>query len=312
MYFPYLRGRQYELIALRELLDNQNYSRNIIPVIEPVKASPTLLNTINAYIKGNRKLILIINPLVGTFDVECKNKKEFFEKYENLLKYENIQLCFLLKEKKGQRIELLASQVKDAYNKEDGYAIFYGHDSLNLLEEIKPVWNINSLFVSESTAIRRNSVKSRILLRDKFNKCDRNSDYEKNSDEFFSEDHLYYSEDGFYGFGDYSTIGDEYIDSGFVPYAVAIHMVYYDKDKSFRIHHFVSDDNDSREDTPKKFEQAINKLCDFELLKQYKTFAYAEFEKYKKNEQYPGLGTVKKLSVMHHLELISLFLDGKI
>ena len=55
MYFPYFRGRQYELIALRELLDNPNYSQNIIPIIEPVKASPTLFNTIEAYIKKNRK-----------------------------------------------------------------------------------------------------------------------------------------------------------------------------------------------------------------------------------------------------------------
>lgn len=308
MYFPYFRGRQYELIALRELLDNSNYSQNIIPIIEPVKASPTLFNTIEAYVKHNRKLIIIVNPQVGSFDLECRNKKDFSEKYDRLINSENIQICFLLKEK--NQIRNIFTEKK--YNKENVYALFYNHDSSILFEEIKKIYNVNYLFVSESSVVRRNSVANRILLRDKFNKCERNSDYEKNIDEFFSEDHLYYSDDGFYGFGDYSTIGDEYVETGFVPYAVAIHMVYYDKDKSLRIHHFVSDDNNSREDTPRKFGQAIVKLCDFEALKQYQTSAYNELIDFRKEGKYPGLGTIKRISIMHHLELISLFLDGKI
>lgn len=308
MYFPYFRGRQYELIALRELLDNPNYSQNIIPIIEPVKASPTLFNTIEAYIKKNRKLIIIVNPQVGSFDLERRNKKEFSEKYDQLINSENIQICFLLKDK--NQVQNIFTEKK--YNKENAFALFFNHDSSILFEEIKKIYNVNYLFVSESSVVRRNSVANRILLRDRFNKCERNSDYGKNIDEFFSEDHLYYYEDGFYGFGDYSTIGDEYVESGFVPYAVAIHMVYFDKDKSLRIHHFVSDDNNSREDTPGKFGQAIKKLCNFDVLKQYKTSAYKELISFMEAGKYPGLGTVKRISIMHHMELISLFLDGKI
>ena len=36
MYFPYVRGRQYELLALRELVSKDLLSSNILPVIEPV------------------------------------------------------------------------------------------------------------------------------------------------------------------------------------------------------------------------------------------------------------------------------------
>lgn len=39
MYFPYLRGRQYELIALRELINNDKLSEHVTPIIEPVKVS---------------------------------------------------------------------------------------------------------------------------------------------------------------------------------------------------------------------------------------------------------------------------------
>lgn len=40
MYFPYLRGRQYELIALRELLENNKLSNNVIPIIETSEIIP--------------------------------------------------------------------------------------------------------------------------------------------------------------------------------------------------------------------------------------------------------------------------------
>ena len=46
MYFPYLRGRQFELIALRELLEGKRISEKVIPIIEPVKPSSTLLKTL--------------------------------------------------------------------------------------------------------------------------------------------------------------------------------------------------------------------------------------------------------------------------
>lgn len=56
MYFPYLRGRQFELIALRELVEKDVLSSKIIPVIEPVKLSSTLLKTIEMYGNNNKKL----------------------------------------------------------------------------------------------------------------------------------------------------------------------------------------------------------------------------------------------------------------
>lgn len=59
MYFPYLRGRQYELLALRELIGNDKLSDKIIPVIEPVKITSTLLSTIKAFTDNNKNLSLL-------------------------------------------------------------------------------------------------------------------------------------------------------------------------------------------------------------------------------------------------------------
>ena len=50
MYFPYLRGKQEELLALQELLNNERLSKKIVPVIEPVKLSSTFINTLQLFI----------------------------------------------------------------------------------------------------------------------------------------------------------------------------------------------------------------------------------------------------------------------
>lgn len=51
MYFPYLRGRQNELLCLRELLDAGKLSTKIIPIIEPVKFSRTFFQRLQSLLK---------------------------------------------------------------------------------------------------------------------------------------------------------------------------------------------------------------------------------------------------------------------
>ena len=46
MYFPYFRGRQYELLALKELATKKLISSAIVPIIEPVKIIPALNNCV--------------------------------------------------------------------------------------------------------------------------------------------------------------------------------------------------------------------------------------------------------------------------
>lgn len=158
--------------------------------------------------------------------------------------------------------------------------------------------------------IRRAIKENKVIFENRFNKQSRNADYPE--DEFFSDDHLYYEEDKFIGFGDYSIVGDEYVESGFAPYAVAIHIVYFAEDKSLRIKHFVSDSNDDISDVAGKFYEAVTKLYNWYVGEgQYRqlTAGLQTLLDHYKNGTYPGLPTLKKLSIMHHLELMSKFLD---
>lgn len=130
---------------------------------------------------------------------------------------------------------------------------------------------------------------------------------------FFSNDLFYYRDENFDGFSDFSIVGNEYTESGFAPFAVAIHLVYLGESKDeLRIHHFVSKSNEDTNNPQRKFYEALSDLVTFPYFQNEinKTFALEQFKKLYDNGIYPGLGTVKKLSIMYHLELISKCLSS--
>ena len=180
----------------------------------------------------------------------------------------------------------------------------YVDSYLEIFQKISPQ------YVLIPDEFRRKIRHGKVLFEDRFEKCDRNSDYSKNSDEFFSEDHIFYDEEGYAGFGDYSVIGKDYLESGFAPYAVAIHIVYFAEDRSLRVHHFVSDSNDDIQNPAKKFYEAVRKLSRWVKKNDIPiTTGLSGFLEHYDKQTYPGLGSVKKLSLMHHLELVGRYLD---
>ena len=305
MYFPYLRGRQFELIALRELVEKGVLSSRITPIIEPVKLSPTLVKTIEAYGENSKQLAIITNPKVGSFSCDVKEEKNQKLKESlsaSLKENNNILYMYLLRtsSKPEKFIAKHADNMGTICNDKDAIPVYETNFS-----ETDVKFNL----IPDESGFRRKVRKNRVLLADKFNKQERNNDYIEIDDEPFSEDHLYYSEDGYVGFADYSVVGEEYNETGFAPYAVAIHIVYFDTDESLRVKHFVSDSNDDISDPAGKFQEALAKLVEWNEGKQLDTVAMKEFEDLYRREAYPGLGTVKKLSIMHHLELIGRYLD---
>jgi Txe/YoeB family toxin of Txe-Axe toxin-antitoxin module len=57
--------------------------------------------------------------------------------------------------------------------------------------------------------------------------------------------------------------------------------------------------------------EAVSKLFDWKRENDINTYGLNELIKHYRNETYPGLGTVKKLSIMHHIELMSQYLAGE-
>ncbi len=312
MYFPYFRGRQYELIALRELASENLLGNRIIPVVEPVKLSSTLVKTIKIYLKENKPIAVIHNPSVGSFRSDMNNteKDSYKKEFMSLFKEDNIIKSHIINDDSQEQLSELENQ---GIEKNELLVINNNRDSLKVYEDEFNNVDPRYVLIPDERAFLRKVKNNRVLLVDKFEKQIRNSDYKHITDEFFSEDHLYFKEEGFEGFADYSIIGDFYLESGFAPYAVAFHIVYFASDKSLRVKHFVSDSNEDIKNPAKKFYEAVEKLAHWYQTESIETtLGLDTLLKHYENETYPGLGSVKKLSIMHHLELIGKYLAGEI
>ncbi len=306
MYFPYLRGRQYELLAIRELLEENKLSEKIVPIVEPVKLSSTFKSTINLFGEKRQPLYIVVNPVVGNYPESNEGHRIFADKF--ISKYDAVIL--------NNDYKKAVNTLKESTNI---LVIINSFDNQNKIDELEGLGlKFEYALVPSRSFLKRirftNSTKY-IQFSDEFEKQDRNVDYLKNQDEFFSDVHLLYKKDGFEGFGDFSIIGEEYSETGFAPRAVAIHIIYFDKYEGLNVRHFVSDDNDDITNPAGKFSQALNKLVDWANSSEEgqspenQSGALEEFKQLYKDKRYPGLGYVKKLSLKHHLEIMQRFLD---
>lgn len=311
MYFPYLRGRQYELLALRELVENDLMSNRIIPVIEPIKPTSTLTKTLRAFVEKGNRIAFIENPQVGNYKEELRILKNDTIKYElnDIFNNRNVIYSHILN---GNSRKELDFAFNAEFNKDKILVINYNSDYIDIYNEKfadnKPLFNL----VPDEPTFRREVTGNKVLLADRFLKQSRNSDYLKNTDHSFSVDHRYYQDEGYVGFSDYSIVGSEFSESGFAPMAVAIHIVYF-KNDSLRIKHFVSDSNNDISDPAGKFYEALKKLIEWHQANEMEnTLAIKQFKRHYNKGTYPGLGSLKKFSVMHHIELVSKYLDGEL
>ncbi len=309
MYHPYLRGKQNELILLREnakLLSDAG----MIPIIEPVKKNlAPLEKAIESLAKENVSFILIVNPRNGDFKND--SLPLFSDLIDTTLKdYE--QFCL------GYIVDAQSSliDVKSFLDDNTNRSIAFIHNGYPKAKELGLLVNQfdnvkKHIFLDDQILYRRQFSKDgvkKVLVKDGFQK-NRNKDYSEV--EIFSELHLTYNELGMDGFGDFLIVGNEYSESGGPAYAVAIHLTYLNEDEVMYIRHFVSDRNDTPTDPAGKFAEALSKLVarveEDELI--YKSEAYKQYKDFHDRGHFPGLGYVKKLSMQHHIETLAKFLS---
>lgn len=305
MYFPYLRCKQFELLALKEIVPLLKESL-VSPVLEPVKKSTGALErTIDVLISGDINFSIILNPIYGEFFggavgiVEMMNGK--------LRDYSNFQFGIIVNP--HTNLDYIDSLLHDL-NFQRPFS--FVHDTrVNNIDALRD-WctgkDVKYNLVGENFQSRRYrgivAAGTKVLLEDRFTPQAKNADYQYISDEFFSDDCVFYAEEGHEGFGDYLTIGDDFVESGRLPYAVAIHLTYEKTRKEIWVKHFVSDSNSDNTDVAGKFGEALEKLIAFVNEKNIQTVAANEFRELHRNSHYPGLGSLKKLSIMNHIELV--------
>ena len=322
MYFPYLRGRQNELLCLRELLDAGKLSSKIIPIIEPVKFSSTLFSTLTKFIEMGHQVIVIRNPEVGSFRKESGDMIKNIEKESDEKKKEKIR-----KTLEGYKEVWNNSQIQKAYLVDDDVISMVREKKLDAKDVV--IINIkkgNYRYYEEygEEIIGKYTVVPKggdfediieddiIILEDSYRKAKRNIDYIENPDELFSRNHIVYKKRGFVGFSDFSMVGNDFDESGFAPLAIAIHIMYFGNRDELKIHHFVSESNESISDPARKFEEAMNKLVNWENFDIIpKTIGLDNLIECYNIGKFPGLGVIKKYSLMHHIQMMGEYLEAR-
>ncbi|WPP48355.1 sce7725 family protein [Catalinimonas niigatensis] len=314
MYLPYLRGKQYELIALRELCDTMAANREkISPIIEPVKDSSTFKSCIDCLAQQNINFTVIINPSVGDLKDSHEHTKTIIGHLSRLpANFNNWQLGVLIDS--NFNFLQISQQVLDLGFEGKKFTLIHNvirRDIENILTRFNSgdhvEFNvINYTHINDRRRYHRKFARDTIVsLDDFFLSQPRNADYRQVGESEFSEEHVFYREDGFRGFSDFLTIGEPYSDGGFLPYAVAIHITYEDNEGVIRVKHFTSISNEDASDVGGKFAEALEELinwCDEGHV--LETKAVEEFRSLHTSGHFPGLGVIKKLSIMHHIELI--------
>jgi hypothetical protein len=228
MYHPYFRGKQYELITIREtasLLKRANFR----PVIEPVRETLSgLKKALDAMVEVQGQAIVIVNPHHGDLSEDGGSLtdllKEEFRDAPN-----NISAGILLKH--GMTVDE-AYKCFTAHADHSPTFIHAGFtEAKNLVGKLgKQTKEQSHIFVEDfcRKLYRRHFEGAhRVLVGDGFRRK-RNRDYELI--ESFSDLHVTFRDEGMDGFGDFLIVGDDYSETGGPAYAVAIHLTFIDPD----------------------------------------------------------------------------------
>ena len=308
MYFPYLRGKQFELIALREFAIQYPNTEQIIPIIEPVKSTFNGLTTAaRIMFEQNLRFALVLNPADGDFKRITKDilseksiLSENMEKWIPTFLYQNNGET-ILSAIQDQELNNVMVIFKNGIDISDSILNFLSHSQIQYIVNGDP----NSRITMRRLSLLEN--KRIIRLDNCFAEQPRNVDYLNIPEDKFTEQHRFYSDDHFYGISDYTALPKDFIDGGMLPYAVAIHMTYEKNQDEIYVRHFVSDTNDDQSNIQRKFFEAATKLKYF-FTDRTKTTAINELITLLDDEKYPGLGVIKKLSIKNHIELMNSIL----
>lgn len=311
MYHPYFRGKQYELITIREMASILQEA-DFCPIIEPVKETLNgLSRTLKAVAEVEGRAIVIVNPHHGDLSESGEPLTELLQ--EEFLDLPGISAGILLKPNMSVAEALECFQNHSDHSPCFIHAGFTDAKTLSsrLGQLIKDQCHI---FVDQFCGkLYQKHFKqaTRILLRDGFQKK-RNRDYEQL--EFFSDLHATFEEEGMNGFGDFLIVGDDYSETGGPAYAVAIHLTFIDSDQddAMQIYHFLSDRQDTPQDPAGKFAEALDKMISILNKRNSKveeTAAVQEFRELHHQGHFPGLGYIKKLSMNHHIETLARYFD---
>ena len=305
MYYPYLRGKQFELYAL-EHVDNAVF-RNTLPIVEPVSASSNrVASGIYRRLAASRTpMILILNPQFGPLtstDVERDIVNGFLSGHTRL----TVGYIVNPSTTSAELNSFLTS------NPQFQKAVFFRANFLPAtLASLQNVIRANPpahlIFESsKSSHITQQAFSwhtNRILVTDGFQAQERNADYP--ADSVFVSEFATYKANGWQGIGDYQTVGDKYKDGGGQPYVVTLHVTRNSTQGVITQHYSSVTRRAFPGDAPLKFTEACNSLVASPVVAPLASTGVTMYRNWQTSRHFPQLGAAKQASIQHHIELLS-------
>ena len=274
-YFPIIRGKQFDLAAITELLTRQHLPTTVTPILEPVKDIPGITKATRAFSRAQHAAYVIQNPQVGTY-----------------------------------RLLATPRHLPDVSGTVQQARIFDAQPAPLIIAttaaQAKLLPRRQLALVPDEARVRQLALPHAVYLNDHFTVYPHTSDYGLLQDEFYQYPPLMLPG---IGFADYPLATADYFEHGYPQRALAIHLVYPAADGSLRLHHFVSVNNDDFTNPQAKFFEILVQLAawlphhpDAQTLGTKALMAAAA------QHHFPGLGVVRKFQLMHHLEMIGRWL----
>lgn len=299
IYFPYFRGRQYDLLALKRIAEQQILPPNIIPIIEPVRDIRALPQTVAAFTASHHPVVVIANPTVSDYGLTQQKLHD----WQSLATDPTVIVGHILTP------TLIPASIHPSANHRT-LLIALQYDELVAAQHAGWLNTPSYLLVPPEARIRQLLQRPTVSLFDHAWLPEHDRSYADIVDGFFSDDWQLADLEGYQGFSDYTIGGAHYSEHGYPAKAVTLHLTYF-SGSQLRIHRFVSDDRSDFRHPKEKFFQAVAKLA--EWLPQQpaatQTPAAQALATYHEQQHFPGLGVVKRLSLEHHLQLMAAYFN---
>ncbi len=277
-YYPLIRGRQYDLLAVIAALE-AGLDAHIIPIIEPVKDIAALPRLVRAFAKAKHPLYLIENPQVGQYGLLAHLRYPLPADLSGVVQparyFDGSELAtpLLLTQTFTQATLLSASQL--AVVADEARVRALGHSRF--------------IYLGDHTPTRPDT-----------------ADYYTVQDELYQYPLRY--QQG-WGLADFPLSSVHYDEHGYPQRAIAFHLL-YEREGALWIHHFVSVNNADFSNPGVKFFEAVATLAPWLAVHpDAVTPASQELVQLGLKQHFPGLGVVRKLQLAHWLRIYGQWLS---
>ena len=311
MYWPYLRSKQNEVLAVRELASNLT-SNLVVPIFKPVGNLSHLETRLAGTISQGVRVAIVMNPDQGNPIPPHSSVATMFGNLET----KTPGMAFPAYEIGSETTIRNIGQFCATYAKYQMVLVHRNHQfsSQSIVgalgsPTLPPVHVFFDQGVPSSTI---NGILSsrKVLLRDGFQRQSANGHYPPHS--HFGDLVFNFTSFGFNGMSDCGPLGDVFITGGSSPSHVALHLTEQNPSPTLICNHFVSSVS-TTSDTETKYFDALEKLVNYTGSPgqgQFATFGVDDFCLSRTNGHFPNLGPPKRWSLKHHIQLIDNLLQN--